>query len=254
MVPAVTRALDILELFLTRGPELSSAEIIELTGIPKTSAHSIINTLVEREYLVRFGEYQPHRFRLGIRAFELGSVSFSGRDVATVGQSIAEDLSARFDETVQIGVLNGTDVIPVVKVDGQQSIQLVSKVGKRTPAHCTALGKSLLAWLPETALEALYPSGSELEQLTERSITSVSELHEHLKEVRQAGASREFCESNESAVCVASPIRDSSGRVVAAISMSVPVVRWSTDAEVEWAARVHEHALRISRELGFNTI
>lgn len=248
-VPAVVRALDILELFLD-GETLSAPEITARLGLPRTTVHELVHTLVDRHYLGASPD-RPGGYRLGMRVFQLGGVFAGQLDLAREGQAVAGEVAALCDETVHVAVLEGTEVVYVAKVDSTQPVRMVSAVGRRLPAHCTAVGKMLLAMQPPAALTARYPGRVRLPAMTPSSITSLAALKRHLAEVREAGLAYERCESNDAVACVAAPVRDHEGEVVAAMSVSVPVMRWDDDRAAKLGTVVSDGAAALSARLGY---
>lgn len=247
-VPAVARALDVLELFLDR-QTLSAPEIVARLGLPRTTVHELVSTLVERSYLVPVAG-QPTRYRLGLRLFQLGSVFAEQLDLAQEARRAAAKVAAACDETVQVAILDGTDVVYIAKVDSTHPVRMVSAVGRRLPAHCTGLGKVLLAALAPEALDARYPKDRPLPSMTPRSITSPARLREHLAVVREHGLAYDDCESNEAVHCVAAPVYDHTGDTVAAISISVPTLRWNEERRRDWGTLIREGAAALSAKLG----
>ncbi len=248
-VPALMRALDILELFLT-GTDYSAPEITARLGLPRTTVHELLTTLVARSYLAPDPD-KPNRYRLGIRVFQLGSAFAERLDLARESQAISREVAAACDETVHVAVLDGTDVVYIAKVDSTHPVRLVSAVGRRLPAHCTGVGKMLLSGLSEEALDARYPKDRPLPAMTPRSITSPTRLKQHLAEIRQRGLAYDYCESNDAAACVAAPVYDASGAMVAAMSISVPILRWNDQRREELGHLVAEGARRLSTQLGY---
>ena len=247
-VPAVSRALDILELFLDQ-ESLSAPEITERLQLPRTTVHELVSTLVARSYLTRVPG-QPTRYRLGMRLFQLGSVFAEQLDLAREAQAVAQEVAAACDETVHVAVLDGTDVVYIAKVDSTHPVRMVSAVGRRLPAHCTGVGKMLLSGLTPEALDARYPPGRDLPAMTPKSITSPSRLRAHLAEVRAQGVAYDDCESNEAVHCAAAPVYDHTDTMVAAMSISVPTIRWSEERRQELSALVREGAAKLSGRLG----
>lgn len=247
-VPAVTRALDILELFLDR-PDLSAPEITERLALPRTTVHELLTTLADRAYLVPTPG-QPTRYRLGMRLFQLGSVFADQLDLAHEAREVAQKVAADCDETVHVAVLDGADVVYVAKVDSTHPVRMVSAVGRRLPAHCTGVGKMLLSGLSTDALDARCPRDRELPGMTPRSITSPARLRTHLAQVREHGVAYDECESNESVYCVAAPVYDHGGAMVAAMSISVPSIRWTTERREEWTDLIRDGAEELSQRLG----
>lgn len=250
-VPAVTRALDILELFLEGDGTLSAPEITRRLGLPRTSVHELISTLCARSYLVPVPQ-QPGRYRLGVRTHQLGSRYAEQLDLVAEGLQVARAVAESCGETVHVAVLEDTDVIYIAKVDSTHAVRMVSAAGRRLPAHCTAVGKMLLAALPPEALDARLPQpgGPPLAALTERSLTSVQALREALEQVRRRGVAVEERESDPDVSCVAAPVRDAAGEVVAAMSVSVPTIRWDDRRRAELESLAVEGAGDLSARLG----
>jgi len=247
-VPALSRALDIMELFLDR-PTLSAPQITERLSLPRTTVHELVGTLVERAYLVPVGG-QPIRYRLGMRVFQLGASFADHLDLAREAQDVAHEVAAGCDETVHIAILDGADVVYIAKVDRTHPVRMVSAVGRRLPAHCTAVGKMLLSGLRPEALDARYPRGQALPAMTPNSISSPSRLRTHLATIRSEGLAYDDCESNDAVRCVAAPVYDHSGEMVAAMSISVPTMRWTEQRRIEWSQLVREGAATLSGRLG----
>ncbi|MEU5024654.1 IclR family transcriptional regulator [Streptomyces milbemycinicus] len=249
LVPAVTRALDILELFLDGDGTLSAPEITRKLGLPRTTVHELVTTLAARSYLVQVPD-QPGRYRLGVRPYQLGSRYAEQLDLAAEGQQVARSVAETCDETVHVAILEGADVIYIAKVDSTHAVRMVSAAGRRLPAHCTSVGKMLLASLSEEDLAARIPEDKPLAAMTDNSITSPQELRRHLAAIRERGIAVEQRESNPDVSCVAAPVRDSVGKVVAALSISVPMIRWSEERQEELAELAAKGAGELSARLG----
>ncbi|GLW13029.1 transcriptional regulator [Microtetraspora sp. NBRC 13810] len=247
-VPAVSRALDIMELFL-RGETLSAGEITDRTGLPRTTVHELVTTLAGRSYLTVLHE-QPTRYRLGMRLFQLGNVFAEQLDLAHEALLAAREVAARCAETVHVAVLEEDEVVYIAKVDSTHSVRMVSAVGRRLPAHCTGVGKMLLSGLGEEALDARYPPGVEQPGMTPNSITSPAALRAALARIREEDLAYDECESNDAVNCVAAPVRDQHGAMVAAMSISVPILRWDEQRRRAWTSLVREGARALSERLG----
>ena len=250
LVPAVTRALDVLELFLESDAPLSAPEITRRLGLPRTTVHELVTTLVARGYLAATPE-QPGSYRLGVRPYQLGSRYAEQLDLAAEGQQVARSVAETCEETVHVAILEGLDVIYVAKVDSTYAVRMVSAAGRRLPAHCTSVGKMLLASLPEKELTERLPDDRELTGMTPRSITSPPELRRHLAEIRERGVAEEDRESNPDVHCVAAPVRDSTTRVVAALSISVPSTRWNEEVSGSLRELAAKGADDLSVRLGY---
>jgi DNA-binding IclR family transcriptional regulator len=244
-VNAASRALDLLEALLDDRRPLTPAELGRRLDIPRSTLHELVHTLADRGYL----RATPDGYTLGVRLFELGGAFRTRLDVAAIGQEAARELVAACQETSQVAVLDGSEVVYIAKVDGTHPVRLVSEVGRRLPASCTALGKALLSGLSERALDTLYPSGGPLPTMTRDSIADLDQLKRALGEVRRTGVAFDDCESNEAVRCIAAPVRDAAGDVVAAISVSAPTIRWSDAQRARLVELVVDAAARVSQQL-----
>jgi DNA-binding IclR family transcriptional regulator len=241
--------LDILELFVAHSA-LSASEITQRLALPRTTVHELVTTLADRGYLtVEPGA--PVRYRLGMRVFQLGGHFAERLDLVGEAASVAAETAAACDETVHVALLDGTEVVYIAKQDSTHPVRMVSAVGRRLPAHCTGVGKMLLSSLSAEALAARYPAGRPLPGMTPHSIRSVSQLRGELGQVRAAGVAYDDCESNDAVCCAAAGVYDHTGVMVAAMSISVPTLRWSPARREELTELVRRGADQLSRRLGF---
>jgi IclR family KDG regulon transcriptional repressor len=246
LVPALSRGLDVLEIFLRTDEPQSASNVVDRLGLPRTTVHELLNTLLARDYL-RVSQGDVKRFTLGPLVLQLGQRYHESLRLHTEAQRVAEELMAQCGETVHVAMLEGNEVFYLLKVDSPQPVRMVSALGTRVPAHATAVGKVLLAHLPDQELSAAVS----LTALTPRTITDLQELRRQLAQCRAQGWAEEFEESNADAGCIAAPVHDHDGPVVAAISISAPSSR-HTDANRErWRKLVVAAAAELSHRLGY---
>jgi DNA-binding IclR family transcriptional regulator len=250
IIPSVKRAFDILDLFFGGTESLSKPEIAARLGLARTTVHEQVQTLLACGYLETV-ENQPNRYTLGFHVFELGSVFASRIDPSQQCLRAAREVSRSCDETVQMAIRDGADVVFIIRVDSSRILRLVSAVGSRLPAHCTGVGKMLLSCLSDQELSALYRNKSRLPGMTANSISSVKRLMKELSEVRRNGYAYDDCESNEDARCVAAPVYDHTGGAYAAMSITVPASRMDPQRKSELADVVRSGAKKLSRRLGW---
>jgi DNA-binding IclR family transcriptional regulator len=246
IVPALDRGLRILDLLADRREPMRVSEIASLLDIPRSAAYELIHTLLQHQAVQ---QHENGDIGLGPKLLMLGTVYGQSLDFSRVAQEIARDVMMECDETVQVGVLEGRHVLYVAKADSRRLVRLVSTVGARLPAHCTALGKVLLALLPREELQARL-QGITLERMTEQSLGDMKALLEQLDTVREQGYASEQSESNEDVGCVAAPVWDEAGRNVAAISISVPLSRLDGARREMLRDAVMRGAERFSTRLG----
>ncbi|HUB68788.1 MAG TPA: IclR family transcriptional regulator [Acidimicrobiales bacterium] len=245
-VPALTRGLDILELFLGADGELTAPQVGARLHLPRSTAHELIRTLASRGYLER-GD-GARTFRLGPRTLELGNAYGSGIDLMREARAAVTRVTELTGETSHAAVLSGIEVFYVARAESTHAVQMVSAVGQRLPAHATALGKALLASLSEQEVQARYV-GQTLAPLSTRTITSLRRLEAELRVTRESGIAWDDCEANENVRSVAASATDRKG-LLFAVSVDVPTVRWSLEAATRFAQVVRQEADLLSMRLG----
>ncbi|MCF8042745.1 MAG: IclR family transcriptional regulator [Desulfarculaceae bacterium] len=253
VIPSVARALNVLELFLAEQCPLSVPEIVERLGLPRTTAHELVNTLLHVGYLRRDVKHFNKVF-LGPKVLELGNVYAAKMDLISEGRKVAEEIVANCDETVQMAILDGTEAVFVAKVDCSKMVRLISRVGSRLPAHCTAVGKMMLSGLSDQEIDELYHGRVQLERMTENSIVSLAQLKHELTVIRKRGLSYDDCESNTDVRCVSAPIYNQTGKVIAAMSISVPISRITPLKQDELAVIIRKGAKEVSRSMGYGVL
>lgn len=249
VVPALARGLALLEALGAAQAPQTGADLARTSGLPRSTVHDLLRSLETLGY-VREVDPLLHAFALGPAVLHLGSSYLSALDFGAEATASARRLSAASGETAQVAVLEGTDVVYVAKADSRNQLRLVSAVGRRLPAHLTGVGKALLAHLPAAELDRLYAGTPRLETMTEHSVGTLGALKKALALVRRAGVAYDYCESNVDVACVAAPITDHEGRVVAAMSASFPVTRWSAGYRDALGEQVLEATAQLSRTLG----
>lgn len=247
IVPALDRGLAIIELLAGSREQLKVAEIAVRLGFPRSATYELVHTLRQRDY-VRVDD--DGFVSLGPQLFAMGNSYLAQLDIVTAAQHAATLVMRRVNETVQVAMLEGRDALYIARADSSHLVRLVSTIGRRLPAHCTGIGKVLLAEL-DPAESARRLSGVELERLTPQSITDPERLEEALAEIRATGIGTDDRESNPEVCCVAAPVRDVTGACVAAISISVPVARMTEKARPYLIEAVRRGAAELSSTLGF---
>ena len=211
LVPAVTRALDILELFLDGDGTLSAPDIIRKLQLP---AHhrARAGDHARRPLVHRARSGQPGRYRLGVRPYQLGSRYAEQLDLAAEGQQVARTVAETCDETVHVAILEGTDVIYIAKVDSTHAVRMVSAAGP-SAARALHLRRQDAARLASRAgaRPPASPTRPSCVAMTPNSITDPGALREALAEIRERGIAVESRESNPDVSCVAAPVRDRTG-------------------------------------------
>jgi IclR family KDG regulon transcriptional repressor len=246
-VKSAHRVVRLLELLAKNPSGLGFADICARLELPKSSAHALLSTLVNVDF-VRF-DPMARRYFVGVRAFEVGQAFVEGLDVAREALPHLEALRSEVNETAQLAILDQVENVYVAKVEASHHLKLASEVGRRIPAHATALGKVMLAGLSDDEVRDRYNDVA-LEVFTERTISTVPELIQHLAQIRLSGFALDEGEHTPGVYCTAVPIRDHRDHVVAAMSISVPIVRNSPEARVNILRSLQREALSLSQRLG----
>jgi IclR family transcriptional regulator, KDG regulon repressor len=245
-VPAVTRALDILE-FLSNQKEATFTEIHTSLGIPKSSAYHILGTLTSRGY-VRFAG-DSSKCSLGLRLVELGTKSSSFIDMRAEALPLLGELVTKTNETCNLSILDGSEGVYIAKLEGHQTIRLNSWEGMRFPLHCTAMGKALLAWQEDEKLAELLPK-LKLVQRTKNTITDLNKLSAQLRLVRKQGWALDDQQNEDPVRCIGHPVLSFDGRVLGAISISGLATRFDGKYLSKLTRELQSTARRLSENLG----
>jgi DNA-binding IclR family transcriptional regulator len=209
------RALEVLDAFTGSRPRLTLAELAAITRQNKATLLRHLDVFLATRMVERHGD----TYSLGLGAFALGASFLAQNDIYAISRAPMEELAEQLGETISLAIRDNSEVVYIEVVHGQAEIGVQSSVGVRQAAHCSALGKVLLAWLtPEERDASVY--AHPMVRLTSHTITSKGELESHLEEVRRFGYAMDNEERAEGIRCVATPIWDRHGRVTAAMSVS----------------------------------
>lgn len=248
LVQSVDRAMVLLERLCRSSDGLSLHELAAGAGLPKSTAHRLLKTLMHHN-LVR-QDAQKGLYTPGLRLFELAYAQINSLSLLTKASPFVTELARKTNETVHLAILDDYEVVYITKEETLHPIRMYSAIGKRAPAHCTGLGKAMLAYLPDEKLEEAARRRG-FARYTPRTISSYLELKEHLSTVRQQGYAIDNAEHEEDILCVAAPIHDHLGEVIAAISLSAPAVRCDLLRIRSFAPLVCHYADQISWQLGY---
>jgi len=256
MLQTVIKASQVLRLFTPQRPEWGVTEVAEALGLPKSGAHEFLSSLAASGLLQRTS---AGRYRLGWTLFELAQTLANTSELRTEARRVMEELVAGWGETTHLAVLVDGQVLYVDKLRGDRGLEIIlSRVGGRLYAHCSGVGKVLLASRPWEEVEAIVQRQG-LPALTPHTITSLARLREELARVREQGYAYDQEEAMIGLCCAAAPIRDEHGQVVAAMSLSVPAHRFYpnqhrfTTAIVQATQRVSEHLGYFGEEWTWNS-
>lgn len=245
-VHAVERAVQILEV-LAQG-DAGVSEISRASGIHKATVYRLLRTLCH----LGFVELRPDGkgYRLGIRILELAGRRLARINVRDVCRPYLLTLRDQTRLTVHLGILDGTDIVYIEKIESPCNLRMASFVGARNPAYSTALGKAILAAIPTEQLDGIICK-IHFKKRTPNTITHPDDLRRELGRVRERGYAIDNIENEDGIRCVGAPIFDHGGKVVAGISVSGPIIWINTNNLPQLGKKVSDTAKQISRALGY---
>jgi DNA-binding IclR family transcriptional regulator len=245
MLQTVQKIGPVLDLFTIDRPEWGVSEVAEAIGVPRSSAHALLSSLVETGLLQC---RTRGRYRIGWRIVELSETLRGTVDVRSASAPVLQDLVDRFGETSHLAVMERYKVLYVDKIIGNHVVNVTgARIGAQLDAHCSAVGKVLLAHRDPEEIRR-FVTDKPLRRLTPSTITNPRALAQELDTVRTAGCAFDLGEAVAEVHCVAAPVRDDLGAVVAAISMTVPASRFAP-ARNEFKRAVVAAASEVSKRI-----
>lgn len=249
VVKAVDHAFDVLEAFNGKSDELGVTELSKTLGLSKNNVFRLLATFELRGYIEQ--NRKTENYRLGLKVFELGQIYKHQSGLLRQARPILKEMVAECDESAYIAIMREGDVVYLDMVDTTKSIKVISRVGLRVPAYCTAIGKAQLAYESEDEIDRLY-GGKLLQRFTKNTITEMEKLRSELNQVAAENVGIDNGEYEEEIKCVGVPIRDYTRRVVAGICISAPSFRMSKDRiKKELTPLVKDAGMKISMKLGY---
>lgn len=245
----VSNAARLLKVFLSRERQIGVSELARRMNLGKSTVHRLLTTLVAEGLVEQ--DQATGGYRLGIVMFELGEAVRVHLDLHAAAGPVLAKLLEQTQESTQVGVLDGVDVVYIDRLESSHSLRLFTETGRRVPVHCTSSGKVLLAYADEEARETILRTAP-LTVLTPHTISDLPALRGELARVRSRGWAEAVNERELGIASVAAPIRDRHGTVVAAISIGGPMIRFSAAARRGFVRSVVEAAEAVSRRLGWS--
>lgn len=250
-IHAVERAIAILRTFSPEAPSLGVSDLARRVGLHKSTVHRLLATLERQGFVVQ--DAAGGQYRLGLQLLELGTLVLAGIELRKVARRHLEEVHHACGETVHLAILDEGEVVYIDKLDGTRGVRMYSSIGRRSPAHCTGLGKALLAWQPAGVLEQIIQRRGLL-AYTSRTITSPETLRDHLALVRLRGYAIDNGEHEEFIRCAAAPVFDHTGQVAAAVSIAAVGVDVESPRFQEFASLVQQSARTVSETLGHGRV
>ncbi|MGE8203286.1 IclR family transcriptional regulator [Heyndrickxia sp. NPDC080065] len=249
MVKSVSRALDIITLVSMKKGGLGVTEIANQIDINKSSVYRILSTLVQYGYVEQDSE--TGRYKLGYKFLEISSKLLESIDLRAEARPFLQVLENETNEVIHLVVYDQGEVVYIEKLEGNEILRMHSKVGKRAPMHCTSVGKAILAHLPTSVvLDILERKGMPVH--TDKTITDKETFQKELIKVKQKGFALDLEENEYGIACIAAPIFDHSGKVIAAVSISGPTMRMTEDRLNQLQSTIVHTGQKISARLGWD--
>jgi DNA-binding IclR family transcriptional regulator len=238
------RAMALIDTLAKERENLSLMELATRLELHKSTAHRLL-MILERHRMV---ERDPRtgRYRLGLRLFELGALAIARFDIRDCARPHLDRVLFETEETVHLCVLDAGEVLYIDKLEPNRSVRMASKIGRLSPAHCSAVGKAMLAHLPEREVDEILRQHG-LPRMTAKTIVTPGNLKAELKLIRERGYAIDNEEAEDGVRCVGAVLLGPNGRPLGAISVSAPSFRLTMERIPSVAASI----MRATRAIGF---
>lgn len=238
--------MDILNLFIDH-TELSFQEVIDLSGIPKTTAFRMLKSLEEMEFLEKGTDA---KYRLGILFLKFGHLVSMRLDVRKIAYPIMNTLHNETKEAINLIVRDGNETIYIEKIDTKQKVRLYTAIGRKSPLYAGACPRAILSFLPEAEIKEYFDS-VELESFAKGTITDKEKLYETIVQARKSGYTISHSELEDYTSAVAAPIFDHKGEVIAAMSIAGLETNYLGDHVDGFVEKLKQATTAISNQLGY---
>ena len=242
------RTLDILEHIAKSEKSLGISEISRDLDIPKSSVFDIIYALYEKKF-IEMDNPDSKTFKIGLKAYQIGASYINKVSIYKAAHPVLEQIKNDFGETVYLAIQDDDSIVYLDKVEGDSPIRFTCNIGSRNLMHITGIGKAMLAGYDD---ETVYKiTKDKFIARTKNSIMNYNDLVKHLAEIRKQGYSVDNGEDIEIVRCIAAPVRDSSNKIIAAISISMVDSHYTLDRQKIISENIVIAALEISHKLGY---
>jgi len=247
-VQTLERALDIIELLSCERDGLGVTEIGNRLDLHKSTVHRLLTALGERGYIEQ--DTARKTYRLGLKFIEIGSLRLNHLELKTEAAPILRNLAENFRQPVHLAILRGSDAVYMEKIEAVTNLRIYSQIGKRIPVYCSALGKSLLMDMSPQQISSLA-GGIHYEQFTDKTQTGIDNLLAAVELTRTRGWAVDDEEHETGIRCIAAPVRDYTGTIIASVSVAGDKSIISPERDAEIGNTVKNAAELISRRMGY---
>ncbi len=249
LVQSVDRSITILETLAKERDGCGVTELSNATSLHKSTVHRLLGTLMSRGYVEKCLDNQ--NYKLGMKILLLGSSILDRMDLRDIAKPYIQELSSKTKEVVHLAILDKGEAVYIDKVESpDHSIRMYSQIGKRSPLHCTGVGKVLLCQLSDAEVEEIMEEKG-MYKYTKSTIDNLNQLKEELALIRTRGYAFDEVEHEEGIRCVAAPIYNNKKKIIASISLSGPIILVTHYRMPELTEEILKTAKEISYQLGY---
>lgn len=242
----VVRSMDILNLFIEH-PELTFQEIIDLSGIPKTSVYRMLRSLEEMQFLEKGTD---SKYRLGLIFIKFGSLVSGRIDLRQIAYPIMKELHDEVEEAINLIIRQGDEALYIEKIDSKQKVRLYTAIGRKSPLYAGACSRIILSFLPDDEIHR-YIQNTELQQFANGTIIDKQQLYKTIEKARVDGYTLSNSELENYTTSIAAPIFNHEGEVVAGLSIAGIEANYQGNNVHYFAKKVIKAANEISARLGY---
>ncbi|PYX33560.1 MAG: hypothetical protein DMG80_05740 [Acidobacteria bacterium] len=246
-ITALQRGLRLLELFTQFERGLTTMQVARLSGLPVSTTHRFLVNLESSGFLNCSASGVYH---LGLACFAVGQAALGQLDVRRLSLPYLVELNQQTRETIHLTVRHGLTAVYVEKIDSPEQLRIHSRIGAAVPLHCTAVGKVMLAYMPDQEREYVLRQ-LDLKRMTANTVGSLQELQSELQRVRKNGYACDLEEHELHIRCIAAPIRNHTGAVQSSLSITAPLFRMPVTRLRQLAPLIQDAGSRVSAELGY---
>lgn len=247
-VQSVERTLDILEALVELGSEVGLVEISQAVSLPLATVHRLLGTLIQRGYVKQ--NRQNRKYALGFRALQMGSDMRQRFSLRLEARPFLQRLMQRSGESANLAVLDDGEIVYIDQAQSSRILRMFTQIGNRLPAHSTGSGKVMLAFSPSEIVDGIVRR-SGLTARTPHTIVDMEAFRTELERIHKQGYGIDDEEQEEGVRCIAAPVRDESGQVVASLSISGPVTRLDDRRVQSLVSEVVDCGEKLSARLGY---
>jgi len=248
LINSIIRAVEVLELYNHHDTELGISEMARRLNLYKSTVHRVVSTLEHKGIL----EQNPRsgKYKLGLKLYKLGILARNENELISISSPHLRKLTEKTGETSNLVIMDGCMSVYLAQQESDRMVRMFTKLGAGVFPHCNGAGKVLLSDMSQDEIDAIITNNG-LPRYTNNTITTRGKLMEELNLIKSRGYAIDNQEREMGVMCIATPIRDNRGKVIAAISISGPKDRFERERMEEMIYAVKEEAAEISRAIGY---